>query len=115
SACLLYPPLSTGTHLYRASLPTRRSSDLMLTLLGGSEEPGMLEGTIPIPAAMARELAGESEAWYRVLTDPCSGAFLPLPAQRYTPTRAMLEHLRLRKIGRASCRERGEHRAAGRP
>ena len=68
----------------------------VLTLLGGSEEPGMLEGTVPIPAAMARELAGESEAWYRVLTDPCSGAFLPLPAQRYTPTRAMLEHLRLR-------------------
>ena len=68
----------------------------VLTLLGGSEEPGMLEGTTPIPAAMARELAGASETWHRVLTDPCSGAFLPLPAQRYTPTRAMLEHLRLR-------------------
>lgn len=56
----------------------------------------MLEGTIPIPAAMARELAGQSQTWYRVLTDACSGAFLPLPAKRYTPTRAMLEHLRLR-------------------
>src|SRR5699024_236185 len=32
----------------------------VLTLLGASEEPGMLEGTIPIPAVMARELAGES-------------------------------------------------------
>src|SRR5699024_8193542 len=39
----------------------------VLTLLGGSEEPGMLEGTIPIPAAMARELAGASAAWYRLL------------------------------------------------
>ena len=68
----------------------------VMTLLGGSQEPGMLEGTIPIPAAMARELAGQSETWYRVLTDPCSGVFLPLPAQRYAPTRAMLEHLRLR-------------------
>ncbi|GLI31411.1 hypothetical protein BCONGLO52_22520 [Brachybacterium conglomeratum] len=68
----------------------------VLTLLGGSEEPGMLEGTIPIPPAMARELAGQSTTWYRVLTDPCTGAFLPLPAERYTPTRAMLEHLRLR-------------------
>ena len=56
----------------------------------------MLEGTIPIPPAMARELAGQSTTWYRVLTDPCTGAFLPLPAERYTPTRAMLEHLRLR-------------------
>ncbi|MGO3210535.1 HNH endonuclease signature motif containing protein [Brachybacterium sp. AOP42-C2-15] len=68
----------------------------VMTMLGGSQEPGLLEGTIPIPAAMARELAGQSETWYRVLTDPCSGAFLPLPAESYTPTRAMLEHLRLR-------------------
>lgn len=68
----------------------------VLTVLGASQEPGMLEGTIPIPAAMARELAGQSQTWYRVLTDACSGAFLPLPAKRYTPTRAMLEHLRLR-------------------
>ncbi|MGP9536974.1 DUF222 domain-containing protein [Brachybacterium sp. AOP43-C2-M15] len=68
----------------------------VLTLLGGSQEPGMLEGTIPIPAQMARELAGTEDTWYRVLTDPCSGVFLPLPAERYTPTRAMLEHLRLR-------------------
>ena len=68
----------------------------VLTLLGGSEEPGMLEGTVPVPPAMARELAGQSTTWHRVLTDPCTGAFLPLPAERYAPTRAMLEHLRLR-------------------
>ena len=68
----------------------------VMTLLGGSQEPGTLEGTIPIPASMARELAGQSETWHRVLTDPCSGAFLPLPATTYAPTRAMLEHLRLR-------------------
>ena len=68
----------------------------VMTLLGGSQEPGMLEGTIPLPATMARELAGQSETWHRVLTDPCSGAFLPRPAQRYAPTRPMLEHLRLR-------------------
>ena len=68
----------------------------VLSLLGGSQEPGMLEGTIPIPVTMARELAGQSRTWYRVLTDPCSGIFLPLPAERYAPSRAMLEHLRLR-------------------
>lgn len=68
----------------------------VMTLLGASQEPGMLEGTIPVPAAMARELAGASDTWYRILTDPCSGAFLPLPATQYPPTRAMLEHLRLR-------------------
>lgn len=67
-----------------------------LTLLGASDEPGSLEGTIPLPPSMARSLAGSTEAWYRVLTDPTSGAFLPLPAQKYQPSAAMLEHLRLR-------------------
>ncbi len=68
----------------------------VLTLLGVSDAPGMLDGTIPVPPEMARELAGHEETWYRVLTDACTGAFLPLPAQRYTPSPAMLEHLRLR-------------------
>ncbi|WP_394217159.1 HNH endonuclease signature motif containing protein [Brachybacterium vulturis] len=67
-----------------------------LTLLGASDEPGSLEGTVPLPPSMARSLAGSAGAWYRVLTDPSSGAFLPLPAQRYQPSTAMLEHLRLR-------------------
>ena len=67
-----------------------------LTLLGASDEPGMLEGTIPLPPSMARSLAGNEETWYRVLADGATGAFLPLPAQRYQPTAAMLEHLRLR-------------------
>lgn len=67
-----------------------------LTLLGVSEAPGMLDGTTPIPPEMARQLAGGQGTWFRVLTDPCSGAFLPLPADRYQPSQAMLEHLRLR-------------------
>ncbi|ATG53215.1 HNH endonuclease [Brachybacterium vulturis] len=67
-----------------------------LTLLGASDEPGSLEGTIPLPPSMARSLAGSTGAWYRVLTDPTSGAFLPLAATRYLPSTAMLEHLRMR-------------------
>lgn len=67
-----------------------------LTLLGASDEPGMLDGTIPLPPSMARALAGDSEVWHRVLTGAASGAFLPLPAERFVPTAAMLEHLRLR-------------------
>src|SRR5699024_4638920 len=51
-----------------------------LTLLGASDEPGMLEGTIPLPPSMARSLAGNEETWYRVLADGATGAFLPLPA-----------------------------------
>lgn len=67
-----------------------------LGLLGSVDAPGMLDGIHPIPAPMARQLAGTSSTWYRILTDPSTGTFLPLPAERYTPTRAMLEHLRLR-------------------
>src|SRR5699024_895360 len=67
-----------------------------LTLLGASDEPGMCEGTIPLPPSMARSLAGNEQTWYRVLTDGATGAFLPLPAEKYVPTNAMLEHLRLR-------------------
>ncbi|WP_347041467.1 HNH endonuclease signature motif containing protein [Brachybacterium nesterenkovii] len=67
-----------------------------MTLLGVSDAPGTLDGTVPVPAELARSLAGGSDTWYRVLTDPVSGAFLPLPADRYVPTPAMREHLRLR-------------------
>jgi hypothetical protein len=67
-----------------------------LTLVGGDDAPGVLEDGTPIPAEMAREIAGKSEEWFRVLTDPSSGEFLPRPAQKYRPTDSMLEHLRLR-------------------
>ncbi|WP_198025380.1 HNH endonuclease signature motif containing protein [Brachybacterium phenoliresistens] len=66
----------------------------VMTLLGRSEAPGTLEGTSPLPADLARALAGGEGTWYRVLTDPCTGAFLPLAATTYRPTAAMLEHLR---------------------
>lgn len=68
----------------------------VLTLLGASDEPGTLDGTTPLPPSMARSLAGSAQVWHRVLTEPTSGAFLPLPADRYVPTASMLEHLRLR-------------------
>ncbi|GAA1490347.1 HNH endonuclease signature motif containing protein [Brachybacterium sacelli] len=67
-----------------------------MTLLGESDAPGVLDGTTPIPAAMARDLAGRESTWYRVLTDPTSGRFLPLAADRYRPSAEQLEHLRLR-------------------
>lgn len=46
-----------------------------MTLLGVSDTPGTLDGTVPVPAELARSLAGGSDTWYRVLTDPVSGAF----------------------------------------
>ena len=66
-----------------------------MTLLGESEAPGTIDGTIPLPAPMARHLAAGESTWYRILTDPSDGAYLPLPPKRYSPTRSMQEHLRL--------------------
>ncbi|GAA1721696.1 HNH endonuclease signature motif containing protein [Brachybacterium phenoliresistens] len=68
----------------------------VLTMLGVTEAPGMLDGTTPVPAELARALAGREQVWYRVLTDPVTGAFLPLAPGTYRPTAAMQEHLRLR-------------------
>lgn len=66
-----------------------------MTLLGESDAPGTIDGTIPLPAPMARHLAAGEPTWYRILTDPSDGTFLPLPPTRYSPTPTMQEHLRL--------------------
>ncbi|MCL6422225.1 HNH endonuclease [Brachybacterium sp. JHP9] len=68
----------------------------VLSLLGVSNAPATLDGIEPIPADMARRIAAQSSTWFRVLTDPSTGAFLPCPAAQYRPTAAMREHLRLR-------------------
>lgn len=68
----------------------------VLTLLGIDDAPALLDGTIPIPAQTARLLAAGEPLWHRVLTDPISGAFLPVASQTYRPTAAMIEQLRLR-------------------
>lgn len=67
-----------------------------LTLLGKSDLPGTINGDHVIPADMARDLAGRSSTWLRILQDEATGAILPVPATRYRPTPQMLQHLRLR-------------------
>ena len=68
----------------------------VMSLMGESDAPALLDGRIPIPASMARMIAAEESMWFRVLTDPVDGTFLPTAAQRYRPPEAMREHLRLR-------------------
>ncbi|GAB4097155.1 HNH endonuclease signature motif containing protein [Brachybacterium horti] len=67
----------------------------VLSLLGRSDAPATLEGTIPIPAGMARELAAQAPSFQRVLTDPITGEFLPVASTTYRPTAAMREHVLL--------------------
>ncbi|WP_245822801.1 HNH endonuclease signature motif containing protein [Brachybacterium avium] len=67
----------------------------VLTLLGRSNAPATLDGTIPIPPRMARELAAKAPTFERVLTDPVTGEYLPSASRTYRPSAAMAENLRL--------------------
>lgn len=67
----------------------------VLTLLGRSNAPATLDGTIPIPPRMARELVAKAPAFERVLTDPVSGDHKPSASRTYRPSAAMAENLRL--------------------
>ncbi|WP_245851145.1 HNH endonuclease signature motif containing protein [Brachybacterium vulturis] len=66
------------------------------TLLGVEDAPAMLEGMTPIPAEQARQLAAGESTWQRILTDPLTGAHLPVTADTYHPTTQMRLQLRLR-------------------
>ncbi|MCU1440167.1 MAG: hypothetical protein JWP85_1164 [Rhodoglobus sp.] len=50
----------------------------VMTLLGLSEEPAILDGYGPIDAATARRLTAEAPSFYRVLTHPITGTVLDL-------------------------------------
>ncbi|GAA4519864.1 HNH endonuclease signature motif containing protein [Brachybacterium paraconglomeratum] len=67
-----------------------------LTLMGHSDAPAMLDGMTPLPAELARDLAAGEPTWQRILTDPITGAYLPVTAETYSPTAQMRLQLRLR-------------------
>ena len=67
----------------------------VLTLLGLSNAPATLDGTIPIPPRMARELVARAPAFERVLADPIDGGYLPSASRTYRTGTAMAENLRL--------------------
>lgn len=87
--------LETGT--VEVPAPAFRISLVVpvLTLLGLSNAPAMLDGTNPIPPRMARQMVAKAPAVERVLTDPISGDYLPSASQTYRPSAAMAENLRL--------------------
>ncbi|WP_374947037.1 DUF222 domain-containing protein [Agreia sp.] len=62
----------------------------MLSLFGLSEQPASLEGYGPIDAETARQLVDEASSFFRVLTDPVSGAILDIDQ----PTRHIPQGLR---------------------
>ncbi|GAA2138330.1 hypothetical protein GCM10009825_24630 [Arthrobacter humicola] len=69
----------------------------VLSLLGLTDEPAVLDGYGPIPPSMARRLvSGGAGSFYRVLTDPRDGAPLEIGRSSYRLTAAQRHWLRLR-------------------
>ncbi|MGG5170913.1 DUF222 domain-containing protein [Pseudarthrobacter sp. J1738] len=69
----------------------------VLSLMGVTEEPAVLDGYGPIPPAMARELVAEgAETFHRVLIDPVNGAPLEIGRSSYRVPKAMRQWLRMR-------------------
>ncbi|WP_082575234.1 HNH endonuclease signature motif containing protein [Arthrobacter sp. Soil763] len=92
-------PTLAGNHV--ADVPVPRARVLVtvpvLSLLGLTDEPAMLDGYGPIPPSMARKLvAGGADSFYRVLTDPRDGAPLEIGRTSYRIPKAMRHWLRLR-------------------
>ncbi|HSL37401.1 MAG TPA: DUF222 domain-containing protein, partial [Arthrobacter sp.] len=77
--------LSTGTDAdgLTGDVPVPRAQVLVtvpvLSLLGATKEPAMLDGYGPIPPSMARRLVADgADSFYRVLVDPRDGAPLEI-------------------------------------
>jgi hypothetical protein len=69
----------------------------VMSLLGVTDEPAMLDGYGPIPPSMARRLVADgAESFHRVLTDPRDGAPLEIGRTSYRLTKAQRQWLRLR-------------------
>jgi hypothetical protein len=58
------------------------------TLLGLTDTPAVVSGVGPIPAELARALAGDA-AWRRLVTDPQTGDTLDLGRRAYRPSAAL--------------------------
>jgi hypothetical protein len=90
-----------GTAGVSGGVPSPRAQVLVtvpvLSLLGATDEPAVLDGYGPIPPSMARRLITEGAgSFYRVLTDPRDGAPLEIGRTSYRLTRAQRRWLRLR-------------------
>jgi hypothetical protein len=78
------------------------------TLLGLAENPGQLAGYGPIPAAVARELASDSQ-WKRFITEPQTGNLLDFGRESYEPPQHLKDFLIARD---RTCRFPGCRRSA---
>ena len=92
-------PSATEICLPQSTEPLIQQTMAMTTLLGLDDAPATLHGPsgpIPMPAEVARELAGRSGArWQRLLYDPATGIATDL-SRTYRPTEGMSAFVRAR-------------------
>jgi hypothetical protein len=70
----------------------------VLTLLGRADAPGTLDGTVPIDADTARELAGLATSFTRLLTHPETGRVLSIGSDTYRPPADLRHFVAVRDI-----------------
>ena len=99
AASLLLGAGNTTTEL--GKVPTPRADVLVtvpvVSFLGLTDEPAVLDGLGPIPASMARKLVADgAHSFYRVLVDPRDGAPLEIGRTRYRLTETIKQWIRMR-------------------
>lgn len=111
---LLYGTLDSESGLADAVARVRPSVHVtvpVLTLIGESDAPGLLDGYGPIDADTARRLAARAPSFTRILTHPVSGTVLDVDRRSYRPPADLERWLQVRD---GTCRFPGCNRAARR-
>lgn len=70
----------------------------VMTLLGGTDDPAVLEGVGPIDVETARALCDTAPSFTRILTDPIRGTVVAMDPQQYRPSRALKRWLAHRDV-----------------
>ena len=111
---LLYGGLGDDSAFAAACGRVRPSVHLtvpVLTLMGSSTEPALLDGYGPIDPETALRLAAEAPTFVRLLTDPVSGTVLDIDRRSYRPPADLKRWLQVRD---GTCRFPGCNRNASR-